>query len=367
MFKHLTKTSKYPIGIDIGAYAVRLVQLEQCGSEVGVAASSEQALDLGLPEHGPVREKCVAEAIHLGMAEGNFKGNRVVTSIPANQVIYKNIRIPVMPANELKAAVAWEAADRLHLSPDDVQLQYHNVGEVRQGDENKQEIILLAVTKKNISEHVALLTECNLTPLAVESAPSALARWANYHQSGEESDQAIVVLDLGYDTSKILICHHGRVLFYKQIESAGRQINQDLAGKLDMSVADIDQSRIKLPEDGNKIDTDDGVSDMKPGDATLLRTLNESMRLVADELTRELNLCLRYYGVTFRGHRPEHACVTGGMSREPMFLRMIQESSGMILNVAPMLNNQNLQHDSILASGLAMRLPSHSIQGGQAA
>ena len=367
MFKHLTKTSKYPIGIDIGAYAVRMVQFEQHGSEIAVAASSEQALDPGLPKKGPVREKCVTEAIRLGMAEGNFKGTRVVTSIAASQVIYKNIRIPVMPADELKAAVAWEAADRLHLSLDDIELQYHNVGEVRQGDENKQEIILLAVTKKNISEHVAILTECNLTPVAVESAPSALARWANYYQSGKANDQAVVVLDLGYDTSKILICHHGRVLFYKQIESAGRQVNQDLASKLEMSIADIDQARIKLSEEGNEIDTDDGVLGMKSGQATLSRTLNKSIRLVADELTRELSLCLRYYGVTFRGHRPEHACVTGGMSREPMFLRMIQESSGMKLDVAPVLNNQNLQHDSILASGLAMRLPSHSIQGGQAA
>jgi type IV pilus assembly protein PilM len=366
VLKHLIKTHKYPIGIDIGAYAVRLVQLEQRGGEAVVTASSIQPLDPGLPANGSARDKAIVEAINAALSGGLFKGNTVVTSLPASYVIYKNIRIPVMPPNEIVKAVTWEASDRLHMSLDDIELQYLNVGEVRQGDENKQEIILLAVKKSVINQHVALLGQCNLTPAAVEAAPSALARWASYHQQSETPEQAAVVLDLGYDSSKILICRHGRVLFYKQIDAAGRQINEHLASKLNLGIQDIDQSRIAAV--AQQISQDDASTDEPAvGQLTIQRAMGESLRLISTELTREIGLCLRYFSVTFRGQRPERVWVTGGMSRDPMFLRMIQESSGLKLDAPPMLSNQILPDNQSLACGLAMRLSNHVMQKGQAA
>lgn len=366
MLKHLIKSSKYPIGIDIGAYAVRLVQLEERGGEAVVSASSVQPLNPALPATGAARDQAVIDAIGKAMSACQFKGNAVVTSLPANAVIYKNIRIPVMPPNEIRAAVAWEASDRLHLSLDDVELQYLNVGEVRQGDENKQEIILLAVKKNLINQHVALLAQCNLIPTAVEAAPSALARWANYHQDPQDAQAAAVVLDLGYDSSKILICRHGRVLFYKQIDSAGRQINEYLAGKLNLGVEDIDEARINIIKRSIEEQSDETPS-AKVGEPTIERVLVDAQRLIASELTREINLCMRYFSVTFRGHRPERAWATGGLSRDANFLRMIQESSGLKLDAPPMLVNQKLADNQAIACGLAMRLGNHVMQKGQAA
>lgn len=366
MLKHLIKSNKYPIGIDIGSYAVRMVQLEDRGGQAMVTASSIQSLNPGLPANGASRDQAVGEAIQQCLADGQFKGNTVVTSLPASSVIYKNIRIPAMPPNEIRAAVAWEASDRLHLSLDDVELQYLNVGEVRQGDENKQEIILLAVKKNIINQHIALLAQSNLVPTAVEAAPSALARWANYHQDPDDIDAASVVLDLGYDTSKILICRHGRVLFYKQIDSAGRQINEYLSGKLNLGVEDIDEARINLIK--RSVDEEDSdAPSQRVGEPTMERVLVEAQRLIASELTREINLCMRYFSVTFRGQRPERAWVAGGLSRDANFLRMIQESSGLKLDSPPMLSNQKSFDNQPLACGLAMRLGHHVMQKGQAA
>ena len=364
VLKHLLKTSKYAIGIDIGAYAVRLMQLSERGGQAVVTASSVQTLDPSLPAQGVMREKAIVDAIQAAMDQGQFNGNNVVTSLPANSVIYKNIRIPIMPANEIRQAVLWEASDRLHLSLDDVELQYLNVGEVRQGDEQKQEIIILAVKKQLIEQHVDLLNQCNLVPLAMEAAPSALARWANYHQSTDQDDQAVVILDLGYDFSKILICRHGRVLFYKQIDAAGRQINEFLAGKLNLGIQDIDDARINILKREDESQTSENA---KPGEPTIGRALIDAQKLIASELTREISLCMRYFSVTFRGHRPERAWVTGGLSRDANFLRTIEESSGLKLDAPPMLEGQKHVDNQVLACGLAMRMPHHVMQKGQAA
>ena len=372
MLKHLKKPNKNPIGIDIGSYAVRMVQLSDRGGQAVVTASAFKPIDPSLPLQGPVRDEAVISAITQAMSSGDFKGNRVVTSLPARHVIYKNIRIPVMPPNEIKQAVSWEASDRLHLSLDDVELQYLNVGEVRQGNESKQEIIVLAAKKQAIKEHLRILEKCNLIPFAVETAPSALSRWAKYLQSSEQTDEASVILDLGYDSSKILICRQGRVLFYKQLDSAGRQINESLATKLKMNLRDVDDSRIAMNRPALINDSELGEEDsnVEPAiDETKVQpTLVESMRQISTELTREISLCLRYFCVTFRGHRPERAWVTGGLSRDPQFLKMIQESSGLMLDAPPVLANQPAAQGLILACGLAMRLPNNQVmQRGAAA
>lgn len=366
MLKHLKNPSKNPIGIDIGSYAVRMVQLADRGGQAVVTASAFMPIDPSLPLQGPARDQAIVVAITQAMASGDFKGNRVVTSLSARHVIYKNIRIPVMPPDEIKQAVSWEASDRLHLSLDDVDLQYLNVGEVRQGSENKQEIIVLAAKKQAIKEHLNLLEECHLIPFAIETAPTALSRWANYLQSTEQFEEATVILDLGYDSSKILICRQGRVLFYKQLDSAGRQINESLASKLNMNLRDVDDSRIAMNRTTQANDDEPSESIV---DATKVQpTLIESMQHISTELTREISLCLRYFCVTFRGHRPERAWVTGGLSRDPQFLKMIQENSGLMLDAPPVLANQSVTQGLILACGLAMRLPNNqTMQRGQAA
>ena len=51
------------------------------------------------------------------------------------------------------------------------------------------------------------------------------------------------------------------------------------------------------------------------------------------ELVKEITLCLRYYGVTFRGHPPEGIILTGGDGLEPNLSEIIAKTCKLPVSV----------------------------------
>src|SRR5690606_6522875 len=127
--------------------------------------------------------------------------------------------------------VEWEA--RQHLEPDQqpVEIQFFDAGEVRQGQEVRQEVILMTASSPFIEAHLQMLSRLGLEPVALEVAPSALMRSARAW-AGPEGDELRVAIDVGYAFSKVLIGRGQRVLFFKLIDIAGRHWDEAVAQQL---------------------------------------------------------------------------------------------------------------------------------------
>ena len=116
MFGANLNKSECPIGIDLGAHGVRLLQLAKRGGQmVAVAAAFEPLPAKVRPADGQAYQDAVTQAIAKCLSSAGFTTRRVVSALPASAVHSKNLRLPKMPADELRAAVAWEAADRLRM------------------------------------------------------------------------------------------------------------------------------------------------------------------------------------------------------------------------------------------------------------
>src|SRR5690606_11804427 len=110
----------------------------------------------------------------------------------------------------------WEAADRMYFDGNKVQLQFFDAGEVRQGDEVRQEIILMAAANDVVQDHLDILAHARLEPLAIDVIPAALARFVNALPADQQQASAPpgaaspgaaeprVILDVGRSASKVL-------------------------------------------------------------------------------------------------------------------------------------------------------------------
>jgi type IV pilus assembly protein PilM len=359
--------SRCPIGLDIGARYVRLLQLERRGESwrvIGAAKASMPAEAIG---NVAVREQYLADTLPALLAAGDFSGRQVVVSLPATSVIYKNLRVPHMPADELKSAVEWEASDRLRIDSHELRLQFFDAGEVRQGDDLREEIILLAVSRTEIETHVDTLVRCQLKPAAIEVVPSALARALDSKECGNIHESGMVVVDVGYSSTKVMVTRHGRIAFFKLIEVGGKDIDKSVAGHLNLPPVEIAAMRRQIAQ-----------SRYSPGEAkaelfggkhhdNLERTIAEAMRGVVSDLAREIALCLRYYSVTFRGARPEVVKLVGGEAHDPQLSHILAESAGVVTEPANPLQMvdpasipqsddfQGMNCDWAVAAGLSMR------------
>lgn len=331
--------NRTPIGMDVGSSQLRLIQLERHGAGWSVAAAASCALPADLPEKGEARMNALAGLTKPLIASNPFKGKRVVSSLPASAVICKNLRVPRMPRDELAAAVEWEASDRLHMPLDTMELQYLDAGEVRQGEDLRHEIILLAVTTKAVTEHVKMLQSCDLLPVAIDATPGALGRCLTHGVTEVTDGPARVILDVGYNASKIVMVRDGRIVFYKIIDIGGRNFDQIVSQQLNLSLPDamdLRRNSSNEPMDSREAQDSSALFGSSKRES-VSRAVYESLRGAAGELAKEVGLCLRYYSVTFRGRRPEELVLVGGESCDPHLARILADGTGIDVRSCPML------------------------------
>ncbi len=333
MFRTWRERGKTPIGIDFGARAVRAVQLAWSRDQWRVTAAAVAALPSDVLPATPEHSRATASALVAALEQGGFTGRAVVTALPSFAVQYKNLRLPQMPPNELRAAVEWEAADRLKLGQT-YQIQYFDAGEVRLGDDLRQEIIMIASPTAFVEQHVNLLTSCGLDPQAVDVDASALARCAagcGHDKLGESH----LILDLGVSGSNVLICRQGRVMFFKRIEIGGRHVEDALVRQFNLPAAEAGHllaDRAALDEAESSTSAAAAPAMLVGGTRRDLTSLaiGDAIRPVLTDLAREVSLCLRYQGVTFRGQRAGLGLLTGG-APDPLLPDILTQESGMTI------------------------------------
>lgn len=370
LFSNQTRRARGPIAVDLGTHSVRMLQLaENTAGPPRVIAAGEHKLPHGISPLSRAYHDAARTAINAILGTARFRGRRVVSALPASVTHFKNLRLPQMPADELAQAVAWEARERGQFGNQEVEVRHLNAGEVRQGDQWRQEVILVAAPVAFTEAHVQTLLDCGLDPVALDVTPTALQRCLDlasnqtHEQASEDAAPVRIVLDVGYSASKVLIVRGGRVLFFKLLEVGGRKLDELVSQRLDMSPDDAAAARranaagatsassaiadnepdifspqsptIEPDGDGDSAPAPEAGRAAATGAAAALATrIHDAIRPALAELTREVALCLRYYSVTFRSERPAELLVVGGEAEQAGLHALLTEDTGM--PVAPM-------------------------------
>lgn len=241
------KKGQGPIGVAVTARDVRLAQRLRDDEYV----LEHEPLTEGIDPASPAYHTETSRAISTALRRGAFAGKEAVSALPADALRYKTLRMPPMPEEDLAQAIAWEAAERFQLT-DDQSLQFYTAGQVNQGNEQREEVILLAAQKQDTYDHANAVKRAGLVPTAIDATGAALARL------------------LGQDGRSMLIIH---------IDN----LKAEIVGTRDHHV--IFDKPIELAKHGSDYDS--------------------------QAISRELSLCLRYLSVTFGVHKPHSSWVCG--------------------------------------------------------
>ncbi len=316
MFHGKLRNHERPIGLDVRDQEIRLLQLTARGDRLNVTAAACVELPADIKPGSPQYAPALQTAIQDGLKRGPFVGKSVISSLPHSTVYCKNLRLPPMPGDELRAAVQWEAEERFRLGNGQTSVQYLYAGEVSQGAEQRLELIVMAARLSEVEAHVAALVDAGLRPAAIDAAPTALAYLTRRLPQPLQADTSRVLIEIDQDVSRVLIMRDQQILFYKPIDIAGRQFDTILSGQLKLPLAQATARRREL----------DHVS--HSDDAAVIKMLEPAL----NDLGREIGLCLRYFGVTFRGSRPEEAQLLG-QAASPWLAQLLGTAAGIDLQI----------------------------------
>ena len=351
-----------PIGLDIGRNSIKMIQLAMNGGQMSILAADKVRVDPGINDDAEARRRFVISAIKQMLSEGNFCGRNVVSCLPNDQLKITSLRLAETETGEIEQILRKEVAQRFGLDPDKDAINYLVAGNVQQGDEVKNELILFAAADETIKSHIGMLEEAQLRPVAIDTVPCALFRsFERSLRRQEDKEFTVVFVDIGSQFTTVVFGRGGEIGFTKQIPIGGEKFNHEIASKLGVSLEETEILRERLwmesalkSERGLEIpqssSTGQGsearvLQERQNGvglDASTRQVMVDVIGAVAEELAREISLCFRYYTVTFRGKRVERAVFSGGEAYEKILLNALRRQLTVEIEVAQPLRGVDM-------------------------
>ncbi len=340
-----------PIGLDIGHNSIKMIQLLANGEQLSVIAAQKTRIDHGINDE---REKFmfIVSAIKQMLAEGRFHGSNVVSSLPNEGLEITSLRLAEAQSDGIEQALRKEVVQRFGLDPDEDAMQYVIAGNVHQGDEIKNELILFAAANETIKSHIELLEQTGLNPVSIDTIPCALFRsFERSLRRQEDRERTVIFVDVGNQFTTVVFGRGGEISFVKQIPVGGEKFNEEIAAKLGVDINEAEVLREALQMEKSFSTSNHNLSE-QPVDgndqkleATTRQAIVDAVSEVAEELTREISLCLRYYTVTFRGKRVGQAFFTGGGAYEYILLDVLKRQLAVEIEVAQPLKGFDMSRE----------------------
>lgn len=348
----LRNRSLRPIGLDIGHSSVKMIQLAMNGGQISVIAAGKTLIDAGIDGDSQARRAAVISAVKRMLADGSFRGRDVVSCLPNDGLKITSLRLGETGTEEIEQSLKKEVVQRFGLNPDKDAMDYMVAGDVQQGEEIKNELILFAADNETIKSHIQMLEEAGLMPVAIDTVPCALFRiFERSLRRQEDRERTLVFVDVGSRWTVVVFGRGGEISFVKQIPIGGEKFNQEIATRLGIKSGESQMLRDKLrTEKGVRISQSGPVAQASDGngqilDAATRQVIVDAISAVAEELAKEISLCLRYYTVTFRGKRVERAFFTGGEAYENILLNVLRRQLTVEIEVAQPLRGFDLSSE----------------------
>jgi Tfp pilus assembly PilM family ATPase len=352
-----------PIGIDIGASGVRMIQLAigEHGPVVIAAVRGRWADDVRektqagrTPELSLVKD----QLIRL-LRQGGFVGRECTLSLPREFVTVKSLRLPPMPDQDLLIAAEFELRQTITPGPSEPRIGLIPCGEVRSGAGTQQEVLGILADSNSIDSFVESWHALGFVPTGLDFEPLALYRTVGrFARRRDDAQEVNVVLDFGLRRTHMLIGRGRGLSFFKCIEVGGWQLTHAVSRKLGITTEEAWTLRNRLIETASTVDV--------TGSDPVRQAVFDATRPLVDHLAREVVNCLRYFSVNFRGSRPTRLRVAGNEAGDPSVLRVLSDALPLTVEPSRALLNADLSrmkpHDRSgvlatwsLAFGLGLR------------
>lgn len=310
----------FPIGIDFGFDAVRLVQL--CRTPAGGLAVRAAARRSFTATGDAASAVAAVEAVVSVLAMKEFIGRGVVLSLPGEMVRTRTVRLtsPAAPASGDELPPELREAFDFDLS--DATLRLVDAGFVRRSLPEGREVIALAVRNADVDSLVEQLHRHGLRAVSMEARMLALHRLA-LHQ--REAGAPLALLDMGGDAARMLIASGGSIAFLRDIAASTGELCKSLARTLGISVEEARELRRRVAASA--------AESAPEADDPVRRAVIDAARGQMEALAAEVARYLRYHAVTFRGAQPGTLIISGCEANDSQLHACLVTQTGMNIEV----------------------------------
>jgi type IV pilus assembly protein PilM len=314
--------NKFCIGLDMGLDRLNLAQMEKINGKVHIRAiasipypCSREAL-----QSNPKILKSLLKQAH---ATQPFKGNRVVSCLPIDQIKIITITYKRTEGQTDAEAVVAELRERYKAELDNLVVDFMTLREEESSNNQRDALVALAPRDKVLA-YLDLLTNAGLNVDSLDIGPSALARLVSHtgaiHVPEYPTLPNVLLINFGADSSFLSIIWGRRLMLDRPVEFSENRMFTRMKQVLDMP----EELMMRLLyETIPNTDLDANLANDKPNEINQM--VIEVLRPEITLLLQEINKTLVYMASKTRGKSVDQIYITGRVARYPGILKYLRE------------------------------------------
>jgi type IV pilus assembly protein PilM len=200
--------SKRIVGLDIGSFALKLVELKpkKRGKETIyelVSLGYEPIPYQSIVEGSIMDSTAVADAIQHVFYESRTSANALSFGVSGSSVIVKKIEIQRVNPSEMNEHILWEARPHIPFTPEEVNIDYEEI-ESPDISPDRVEVILAAVKKEKLNDYlnVIAIADKEVTVVDLESFAISNSILLNYKMY---QDRSVAIINIGASITNVVI------------------------------------------------------------------------------------------------------------------------------------------------------------------
>ncbi|HVK16830.1 MAG TPA: type IV pilus assembly protein PilM [Fimbriiglobus sp.] len=315
-------------GIDIGQCALKALRLEMIDDRPTATAFDyiEHPKILSQPDADP--DALTREALEKFLSRNPLGKDEVAVSVAGQSGLARFVKLPPVEEKKIGDIVKFEAKQQIPFPLEEVVWDYQKIagGEAVGGFAMETEIGLFAMKRDVINKYLGHFQAVGAEVHYVQMAPLALCNYATYEllkkggpdeppaatAEGEDDTprgkkKCTVVLDIGTDSSNLIITDGGKIIWQRPIPLGGNHFTRALTKELKLTFAKAEHLKRNAAK--------------SPDLAQILRAL----RPVLTEFVGEVQRSLGYFTNTHRDAHVAHLVGLGSAFKLPGLQKYLSE------------------------------------------
>ncbi|MGK7951357.1 MAG: type IV pilus assembly protein PilM [Xenococcaceae cyanobacterium] len=281
------------VGLEINPQQINVAQMVKKGQQYKLLKNVSKAIPEGVYEDGQIVDSLtLSELIKETLKENKISAKKVATAVPMREAIIRIIPVPAeLDEEELRDMVlVHEASLHLPYPREEVDLDYLKLGYFMDEDGIEKVNVLLVATRRDITDlYLEVFQQADLQVDVLEINSFALIRTIREQLRQFGSKEAVVLVDIEFDSTEIAIIVEGVPQFSRTVPIGTYQMRTELSEAMGLPNSRDTELLQEMSLMGNSEDNEDtGMSQLNPGMSALFKILGE----LIDELGRSINFYL---------------------------------------------------------------------------
>ena len=206
------------LGIDIGSNSIKVVELEEIGTNYQLKNIGEAPLAQGsIVDKAIVNSEEVSLTLSRLMEDLAIEADDAAISISGDPVLLKRVSLPHMSDAELKKSIKWELEKLNTQAINEFNYDYQVLS--AQDGRDMIDVLIVAANKNVTRDYLSILTNVGLNPVLIDLDVFSLQ--SVYEVNYPESPGLLALINLGASVTNVLIIDNGESVFARDLPVGG--------------------------------------------------------------------------------------------------------------------------------------------------